>query len=84
MIDFAANTAKKLAIVAAILSLLTGVRMGIDRALTELAVAPPAVLSDYVSLFLPSNFGTFLDMWLLFFAVAGAVRLARFISRLNS
>lgn len=84
MIDFAANIAKKLVIVAAILSLLTGVRIGIDRALTELEVAPPAVLSDYVAMILPSNFGTFLDMWLLFFAVAGAFRLARFISRLNS
>jgi hypothetical protein len=83
-IDFLAASGKKLLIVAAILSLLTGVRYAMDLALAELQVTPPAAMLDIVSMLLPANFGTFLDYWLLFFAVAGGVRIARYVSSLNA
>ncbi len=83
-IDFLASSGKKLLIIASILSLITGVRVGMDLALSELKFEPPEALLDIVSMLLPSNFGTFLDYWLLFFAVAGGVRIARYVSTLNS
>lgn len=83
-LDSLIGAAKKAAYVTSFLLVLTAVKVGIDRLIETLEVAPPAAMLDALQMFLPSNFATCLDVWITAWAAAGAFKLYKQIINIQS
>lgn len=78
--DAALNFGKKAAVMASVLAVLVGLKFGIESVIDYMAIEAPAAMSDAVSMFVPADFGTFVDFWVVFYAAAGTVKLGRYFA----
>lgn len=76
-LDWFASVAKKAAIGTSFLLILTAVKFAVDACLQAFDVAPPAAVLSALTLFMPRNFGAYLDCWISAWALAGSVRIYR-------